>query len=747
MLEAVLQSWRPDFWLTFFLLLAAWIYTRGWRHLHTRLPGRFDFTRLAFYYAGLGLLFIATASPLDAFSNLLLTAHMIQHLLLMMLIPPLILLGAPFLPLIRGLPSAIRKEALGPFLQWRALQKVGRLLTHPLLSLSLFLGIAILWHIPFFYELALHSKPWHDVEHFCFFITAILFWWPVIQPWPAVQQWPRWTMIPYLLIADLQNTALSAFLIFYERVIYPTYAAVPRLFGLSVLQDQAAAGSIMWVPGSLAYLVPVALITIQLLSPKHAAPTRKRTIVPKFRSARFPVVSLRFVEHRLFRRVLQIIMFGLAIAVILDGLFGPAMSPLNLAGVLPWIHWRGLIVISLLIAGNFFCMACPFMLTRDLGRRFLPARWRWPKRLRSKWLAVALLAIYLWAYEVFSLWNSPLWTAWIVIGYFVGAFFIDGFFQGASFCKYVCPIGQFNFVQSLVSPLEVKVRDIDVCKNCKTYDCIRGNSVTRGCELQLFQPKKAGNVDCTFCLDCIHACPHNNVGILAAVPGKQLLHDGNRSSLKRLSRRIDFTALVLLLVFGAFVNAAGMVSAVAIWEQAVKQKLGFSSVLPVTTVLMVFGLVILPASIAMICGFASRILSRNQIRTREVICSLTLSLIPIGFGMWSAHLLFHFFNGAGTAMPVIQRALSDLKMYFFHETGPTIAFASSSLSWITSLQFLLLDSGFLMTLYLAWRIAQRQNGPSAVRIAVPWACLSVLLYMVGVWILFQPMQMRGMMMP
>ena len=84
-------------------------------------------------------------------------------------------------------------------------------------------------------------------------------------PWPSRLRWPRWTMIPYLLFADIQNTALSAFLIFSERVLYPTYATVPRLWGISVLDDQAAAGAIMWVPGSVIFLVPVALLSIRLL--------------------------------------------------------------------------------------------------------------------------------------------------------------------------------------------------------------------------------------------------------------------------------------------------------------------------------------------------------------------------------------------------------------------------------------------------------------------------------------------------
>ena len=136
-------------------------------------------------------------------------------------------------------------------------------------------------------------------------------------------------------------------------------------------------------------------------------------------------------------------------------------------------------------------------------------------------LAVGLLVGFLWSYEVLSLWDSPWLTAWIIIGYFIGAFVIDSCFRGASFCKYVCPIGQFHFVQSLASPREVRIRSASVCNTCSTHDCIKGNEQYRGCELDLFQPRKNGNMDCTFCLDCVRACPHDNVGLLRAVERRQ----------------------------------------------------------------------------------------------------------------------------------------------------------------------------------------------------------------------------------
>jgi polyferredoxin len=203
----------------------------------------------------------------------------------------------------------------------------------------------------------------------------------------------------------------------------------------------------------------------------------------------------------------------------------------NLAGVLPWTYWRAFAVVALLAAGNFFCMACPFTLPRDLGLRIGRRQRPWPRALRSKWFALTLLVLFFWAYEIFGLWDKPIWTAWLILNYFLVAFAIDALFRGASFCKYVCPIGQFQFITSLVSPFEVKVRSPDACASCKTHDCLRGNERQPGCGTDLYLPRKSGNLDCTFCLDCVRACPHDNIGLIAATPGLDAVNDSQRSSI------------------------------------------------------------------------------------------------------------------------------------------------------------------------------------------------------------------------
>ena len=172
---------------------------------------------------------IALASPIDALNELLLTAHMLQHMLLMMVAPPLILLGAPLVPIVRGLPGVAARRSVGSVLNWPVAERTGPCGREPGCR-GAAMGLAMFaWHIPSLYELALRSEFWHEVEHASFFLASMIFWWPVVLPWPSRGQWPRWAMVPYLLLADLQNTALSAILAFSDRVLYRPYLEAPRL--------------------------------------------------------------------------------------------------------------------------------------------------------------------------------------------------------------------------------------------------------------------------------------------------------------------------------------------------------------------------------------------------------------------------------------------------------------------------------------------------------------------------------------
>ena len=266
--QAVLASWSFPTIATTLGLLTALLYVRGWLALKAAAPTRFTVGRLGSFLSGLAILEIALASPIDTFDPFFLADHMLQHMLLMMVVPPLLLLGEPEIPLLRGLPRWISQRVLGPMLVSKPIRRIGHGLAHPAVCWLVMALAMIGWHLPAAYELALHSSGWHELEHICFLVASTLFWWPVIQPWPSRSRWPRWTMPIYLLLADFVNSIVSAFLVFSDRVLYPSYLTVPRLWGISAQNDQVAAGAIMWILGSFAYLIPAVLITVRLLSPR-----------------------------------------------------------------------------------------------------------------------------------------------------------------------------------------------------------------------------------------------------------------------------------------------------------------------------------------------------------------------------------------------------------------------------------------------------------------------------------------------
>ena len=248
------------------LVAVGFIYVRGWLALRHTRPATLPVWRLFSFLAGLSAIFVAVSSPLDTYSETLLFMHMAQHFVLMSVAPPLIVLGCPFVPILRGLPRLIVRRIGGPILRSSVAHRVRELVSQlPFAWLAMNLTY-VGWHIPKAYELALASENWHNFEHFCFFTTSALFWWPILLPWPTRSRFNSWMIIPYLLLSDLVNTGLSAFLCFSGRLLYLSYALVDRPFGLDALKDQIAAGAFMWVFGSVVFLIPAIYLTARFLA-------------------------------------------------------------------------------------------------------------------------------------------------------------------------------------------------------------------------------------------------------------------------------------------------------------------------------------------------------------------------------------------------------------------------------------------------------------------------------------------------
>jgi polyferredoxin len=488
-----------------------------------------------------------------------------------------------------------------------------------------------------------------------------------------------------------------------------------------------------------------------------------------------------FLRWRHARRTFQLLLLLAAAVVIGHGVFGPQTPTGNLAPVLTWVHYRGLLIVALLAAGNLFCAGCPFVLVRDAGRRFLPPSFRWPRRLRTKWIALALFVAVLFAYELFDLWALPRATAYLVIAYFLAALLVDLVFTGATFCKYLCPIGQFNFVASTMSPLELRIREESTCRTCRTVDCIKGSReltnsprqrsqlpvaqdlsparraaassassassvvesfrvTQRGCELNLFLPLKVGNLDCTFCLDCVHACPHDNIALAARLPGIELADSRRRSGVGWLARRWDIAVLAVLFAFGALLNAFAMVAPVYRLEGWLARLLGVASEAPVLAMLFVLSLIVAPLILVGGAAALTRTIAGGSVG--PIAVSYAYALVPFGFGMWLAHYGFHLLTGLFTVIPIAQNVIVDLV------GRPVLGQPLWRLTGMRPGAVYPIQVGFILlgamgSLALAYRISERDYPAGPGVPTVPWAMVTMTLTTAALWILSQPMEMRG----
>ena len=205
----------------------------------------------ACFVGSLVTLLVALNGPLHDLSDwYLFSAHMVQHLLLTLVVPPLLLLG---------LPTAMADALLRPVLARRVTAAVARTVTRPLPAFALY-GVGLIgWHLPAPYNAALEIHGWHVVEHLVLLVTAVLGWWPVLSPSRALPPLPYAAQLLYLFVFGMPMTVVASMITGAEQVLYPFYEAAPRIVDLTPLADQRLGGIIMWVPSGL---IPLAAFTV-----------------------------------------------------------------------------------------------------------------------------------------------------------------------------------------------------------------------------------------------------------------------------------------------------------------------------------------------------------------------------------------------------------------------------------------------------------------------------------------------------
>lgn len=478
-----------------------------------------------------------------------------------------------------------------------------------------------------------------------------------------------------------------------------------------------------------------------------------------FDTLRLPLVG-PLLRWRWGRLALQLPLALAALLLIVDGFTGPPVAARNLATVAPWVHYRGLVVITLLLAGNLFCMGCPFTLPRTLARRLSLRGRRFPRALRGKWLAGASLITLFFLYEWLDLWASPALTAWVIVAYFAASFALEAAFTESAFCKYICPLGTFNFVHSTISPTQITVRDTAVCAACQGKECVNGSWAPQpairvdhipvaggavearparrgpggvlGCGTLLYPPQLKSNLDCVYCLDCVRACPHDNIGLLARAPGRELNQPGAWPA------RWDVSLLAIGLAFLGALNAFGMVPPVYELQRALAAALGARS--DFITLLLIFavGALLLPAALTLAAARLAQALTRTtrQRSLRRTVAAFAPAFVPLGFGIWFAHYSFHFLIAPLTLIPVIQE--------FLGQPGDWARFGGGLDSGLIAIiQAAALLGGFVWSLSLAQNAALRLYRRRALAGLLPWALLLAALLLFALYLFSLPMEARG----
>ena len=264
-------AWRADPLLTPLLVAAAAGYLVAYRSAaKAGRPVPPDWQVVA-YLAGLATLALALTGPFDHFNGVLFSVHMTQHLLLMLVVAPLLLLGRPVQILLRGLPPRHSRALMRHTVGHRRVRSVLTVLTHPVSVVLLFNGSFILWHLPRFYQAAVRNEMIHEIEHAAFLLTALLFWWVLIDPVPRHHRLSTTAAALALFATWMASDLMCATITLAQDLIYPIYADTPKPWGLTAYTDQRLGGIIMWVAGGGFYAaVLIGILAVPYLRERPA---------------------------------------------------------------------------------------------------------------------------------------------------------------------------------------------------------------------------------------------------------------------------------------------------------------------------------------------------------------------------------------------------------------------------------------------------------------------------------------------
>ena len=442
---------------------------------------------------------------------------------------------------------------------------------------------------------------------------------------------------------------------------------------------------------------------------------------------------------------MQIPLLLLMVIVIFLGLSDVQEGGVNVATKLTWTIWWAGIIFTFFLVGRAWCLACPFGALNEWASRIAAPVRRLPKPFRNIWWATGMFVLLTWADEQLGVVRSPSVTAWIVI-FFAGlAVAIGIFYERRSFCRYLCPIGGLIGIYSMTAPVELRTRDRSVCAADREKSCYRGSAEARGCPMFEFPATMDRNTYCTFCVECVKGCGHDNLLLRLRAFGKDLWASGRRA--------LDEAYLAVMLVGLTLLVTAGMLSAWPGWIEALSRLLPSfvrSTAKPVTYLSIVESVILLGGALAAVpllvlggAALSDRLAGDKGLGTRQTFVTFGYMFVPIGLAMHLAHNVGHLLLEGGGIVPAVQRAVA-IYTPFSLGTPDWQPMPLASESVVGVLQMGLLVGFFVVSLVAGHLLALRvyPDPRAASRALLPLAALALLFTVVGIVLLNQPMGMR-----
>ncbi|MBI5666327.1 MAG: 4Fe-4S binding protein [Nitrospirae bacterium] len=452
----------------------------------------------------------------------------------------------------------------------------------------------------------------------------------------------------------------------------------------------------------------------------------------------------RFLKSAWFQPVFQIPMLVFFIIIIIAGLFDVQMGDRNIATLLMWTVWWAGIIFTFVFFGRIWCMTCPYGAVQDWIQRLFTFNKDFPKPVRNVWLSSFLFFGLTWWDSYSGIVNKPVLTAYILLGLFAAAVGIAVVFKGRAFCRYVCPIGGLIGIYSMFSPIELRNKCLDVCRQHKVKECVKGTETSYPCPMFQTPMTLDRNNYCNFCSECIKSCSQDNIVIRFRSFAKDLWFAAKG--------HMDEAYLAMTLVGITIVLTGEMVEPWHMWMDATGKIIPFStlgitshaSIEKITSLTtLTIGSLIVPSLLLAVTALMVRKSTRPEslLSFRETFVQFAYMFIPVGLSMHLAHNISHLFKEGPGIVPAIQRTLNEYTGTNMGEPdwNVTPLMGDEAIFWFQMVIFIILN---LFSLYAGYRIAVRYYKEKALKAFIPMAALAVLLMMINVFILGQPMSPR-----